>query len=189
MCLGDSTNVSNVYRYGETGQSIVITYSVIDVFTRHQQTSSAAPEAGGLLFARIYPNVIEIVTATEPTKSDIRSRFLFKSSRQTAKTLIKEKFKDGLHFVGEWHTHPEPEPTPSSIDLKSMAESFARSIHQLDHFIMIIVGNQVGEMKLWVSMHNSKHVLPLTLHYGNNKNPMHTDSHQKINVNRLNSPS
>jgi len=162
MCVGDSIGVSKVYRSGETGQSIEIAPGVMVVFERNQQTTSSAPEAGGLLFARISPNAIQIVSATEPTKSDIRSRFLFRSSRQKAKIFIEQKFKEGLHFVGEWHTHPEADPTPSRIDIVSMAEAFSRSKHQLDHFIMIIVGNQIGDMRLWVSIHNRKHVIQLS---------------------------
>lgn len=155
-------DASRFFRYDEVGQIIEITAPVIEVFLRHQQTCPIASEAGGLLFAEICPSIIKIVYATEPTNLDIRSRVRFKSSRQNARSLIKDKFIAGLHFVGEWHTHPEEEPTPSRIDLDSMAESFGRSKHQLDHFIMVIIGNHARDLRLWVSLHNGINVLKLT---------------------------
>lgn len=162
MRVGNSIKSSKFYRFDETGQNIEITPTVLEKFSRNQQGSFAAPEAGGLLFASISSRSIQIASATEPTKSDIRSRFFFKSSRRCAKASIKKAFKEGLHFVGEWHTHPEPNPTPSKLDLDSMAESFRSSKHQLEHFVMIIVGNDKDDMRLWVSMHNSERVLQLS---------------------------
>lgn len=162
MRVGNSTVSSRFYRFDETGQTIEIAPTVLEKFTRNQQASSRAAEAGGLLFASISARSIQISSATEPTNSDIRSRFFFKSSRSRAKASIKQGFKDGLHFVGEWHTHPEPNPTPSKIDLDSMAQSFRSSKHQLEHFVMIIVGNDKNDMRLWVSIHNDVRVLRLS---------------------------
>ena len=64
-------------------------------------------------------------------------------------------FNKGLHFIGEWHTHPEISPTPSSLDLRSMNQLYSRSKHELTNFLMIIVGNDPEQLNLWVSIHNS----------------------------------
>jgi integrative and conjugative element protein (TIGR02256 family) len=68
---------------------------------------------------------------------------------------IKSCFSDGLHFVGDWHTHPEGEPTPSSVDIKSMEDCFKKSSHQLEAFMMVIVGQAKFPKGLWVSLHGS----------------------------------
>ena len=69
----------------------------------------------------------------------------------------------GQHFLGEWHTHPQSDPTPSACDLQSMAELFVRSVHELNFFVMIIVGNSTPDLSLWVSLHDasSSHQLEL----------------------------
>jgi proteasome lid subunit RPN8/RPN11 len=59
-----------------------------------------------------------------------------------------------MHFVGEWHTHPEPHPAPSSLDLSSAREAFVTSIHELNFFVSIIVGNEPEKLDLWVGVHD-----------------------------------
>ena len=41
----------------------------------------------------------------------------------------------GLHFVGDWHTHPEAVPTPSSSDIRTIKEAVAKSRHHLHGFL------------------------------------------------------
>ncbi len=86
--------------------------------------------------------------------TDERWRMLFVPNRILQRRLIKKYFKIGRHFVGEWHTHPEPNPTPSGLDLKSMSEAFLKSQHELNYFIMAIIGNKPDVLNIWVSAHN-----------------------------------
>ena len=68
--------------------------------------------------------------------------------------MIQQQFKKGYHFIGEWHTHPISEPSPSSLDIRSVKDSFLKSKHELNYFVMVIVGNNEGGLKLWVSIHD-----------------------------------
>jgi hypothetical protein len=54
-------------------------------------------------------------------------------------------------------THPEPNPTPSGLDLASMRDAFLKSSHELNCFIMVIVGNRTDKLALWVSIHDGRH--------------------------------
>jgi len=134
-------------------QHLVLTREVLEVFLKYRQQGTE-PEAGGLLFAEFDFPFIRIVEASTPHATDKRWRTLFVPNRILQRGLIKKHFKKGRHFVGEWHTHPEPNPTPSGLDLKSMGDAFLKSQHELNCFIMIIVGNKTGALGLWVSTHD-----------------------------------
>ncbi|WP_282059489.1 Mov34/MPN/PAD-1 family protein [Roseobacter litoralis] len=63
--------------------------------------------------------------------------------------------KSGLHYFGDWHTHPQSVPTPSGTDLSSMADLFSRSKHELIAFLMVIVGTEGFPDGLHVSVHEA----------------------------------
>jgi integrative and conjugative element protein (TIGR02256 family) len=132
---------------------VVLTRSILEVFLTYRQQGSE-PEAGGLLFAEFDFPLIRIVEASHPHATDQRWRTLFIPNRILQRRLIKKLFKHGRHFVGEWHTHPEANPTPSGLDLNSMVDAFLKSQHELNYFIMIIVGNGAKCPELWVSAHD-----------------------------------
>lgn len=143
-----------IFEAPKQGLTVEITNEVIEHFTRHQQFTDKDKEAGGQLFARIYEDTDHwvIEKSTGPKRRDLRSRFRFKPNRRLEQKDINAAFSDGLHFVGDWHTHPEPYPTPSFRDNESMSDMFERSEHELRGFIMIIVGNdQISD--LWISIH------------------------------------
>jgi integrative and conjugative element protein (TIGR02256 family) len=144
---------SRTYSIPNSEQQIILTASALEVLSEYRQ-EGAEPEAGGLLFATFdFPRIF-IVEASPPRATDKRWRALFIPDRLRQRQLIKLNFKKGYHFVGEWHTHPEPQPSPSGLDLQSMADSFLKSKHELNYFVMIIVGNGWGNLKLWVSIHD-----------------------------------
>ena len=144
------------YRDKSDGQEIIICPDVLKHFHKHRQSSSGAPEVGGQLFAKILPECVCVCLATGPANEDKRGRFWFVPNQKRQNDEIQKLFKDGLHFVGDWHTHPEPIPTPSGTDLSSMKECFNKSRHQLKSFVMVIVGQSDFPEGLWVSLHNKK---------------------------------
>ncbi len=142
-----------IYSIPNSEQQIILTTSVLEVFSKYRQKGNE-PESGGLIFATFnFPRIL-IVEASPPRATDKRWRALFIPDRIRQRQLIKQNFKKGYHFVGEWHTHPELQPSPSGLDLQSMADSFLKSKHELNYFIMIIVGNGLENLELWVSIHD-----------------------------------
>lgn len=139
----------------ETKQTLSITPKVLEIFKKYRQVSFKSRESGGLLFAAIHENEIIITSVSTPQKCDWRSRFGVIINKKSRETLPKKMHTQGLHFIGEWHTHPEPTPTPSGVDLKSMADCFSQSIHEHPFFIMVIVGNSEDDLNLYVSAHNT----------------------------------
>lgn len=121
----------------------------------HRQTSCWRREAGGQLFARIHGDEWSVEQATGPRQSDFRSRFGFRPNRKAEQQEIVDRFTAGLHYVGDWHTHPESSPKPSSTDLSSMNDMVSASRHELPGFLMMIVGTRPGPSGFWLSIHHA----------------------------------
>lgn len=139
------------YPIGTSGQTLILTQPVLDRFSGYRQRRWWQREAGGQLFARFDDNQITVVEATPPGRWDVRSRHEYRPNRRHEQREILDRHAKGLHFVGDWHTHPETEPRPSALDVESMRDLVARSEHQLNGFIMIIVGTLDGPEGLFVS--------------------------------------
>lgn len=142
-----------VFCFSDSEQKIILTSSVLNTLYMHRQLGET-PEAGGLLFAEFDFPIIRVVEASPPLSIDERRRTLFVPNRAAQRRLIKQRFKSGLHFVGEWHSHPQVRPKPSGADIQSMTDSFLKSRHELNYFIMLIVGNSLENLELFISVHN-----------------------------------
>ena len=166
-----ATTVTNgiELRTGRGTEILRVEPQALATIERFRQTDSSAPEAGGMLLASIEPDLVRIVRATEPAATDRRTRFAFVPTLNHQQRVIDKQFQSGLHFVGEWHTHPEPRPTPSSVDLRSMATCFRDSRHQLASLVMVILGTEASFDGLWVSLHTDTTFHRLTLPEGAQK--------------------
>lgn len=153
-------------RTGRGAEVLRIESQALATIERFRQTSRSAPEAGGMLLATIEPDLVRVVRATEPTATDRRSRSAFFPKLSHQQRVIDKQFRSGLHFIGEWHTHPEPRPTPSSVDLRSMADCFRDSRHQLASLVMLILGTEASFDGLWISLHTNTDFYSLPLSEG-----------------------
>lgn len=143
------------YPIGESGRSIALTDCVLGHFSRHRQLKFWQREAGGQLFARDSPDNLVIELATGPRKTDWRRRFLFIPDRKAERAEIKKLHTDGLHFVGDWHTHAQRKPHFSSCDAQNISECFRKSKHELNCFVLIIVGQADPPEGIEVSLHSA----------------------------------
>lgn len=126
---------------------------VLELFERHLQDRCFKREAGGQLFAVITGRDWIIARATGPRRSDKRGRYFIFPNRKAEQTEIDALFSEGLHYVGDWHTHPEREPEPSPTDFDSMDEMTRLSRFELPGLLMVIVGTKVSREGLWMSFH------------------------------------
>jgi hypothetical protein len=69
--------------------------------------------------------------------------------------------KRNLHYVGDWHSHPERVPSPSGRDLRSIRECAQKSTHGLNGFLLIVVGTAPFPEGLHVSLNNDDEHLRL----------------------------
>lgn len=124
---------------GEMGE-LAVSPAALDHLLRHRQHHRWNAEAGGQLFATVAHGVVSIETATGPHIGDRRARFSFVPNRHSERQEIAAMHARGLHYVGDWHTHPEANPMPSDIDCGSMSETVAKSGHELAGLLLIVVG-------------------------------------------------
>ncbi len=153
----------NMLTYQDQGTDIVIVFSTaaLDRFARNRQLHPSSAEAGGQLFATFDSAVAHIELATGPRPTDHRSRYRFQPDRWAEQLEIKTMFRQGLHYVGDWHTHPTQAPLPSSEDLRNIRAVVRKSLHQLTGFVLVVVGNAPFPRGLSVTVDTGKDALRL----------------------------
>ena len=129
-----------VFRFPSGSSRVLVTDAVVEHLLKHRQLRCWQREAGGQLFARFDGDVQVIEKATGPRPSDKRSRRSYRPNLRAEQAEIFQMHEVGLHYVGDWHTHPERVPTPSYTDKHTMADCVAKSHHQLDGFLLFVVG-------------------------------------------------
>jgi integrative and conjugative element protein (TIGR02256 family) len=144
-----------IFPIGESGQRLVVDASVLRHFVKYQQRDEDSLEAGGQLFARFSEESVTICKVTGARLMDRRSLYSYIPDRREEQREINELHQRGLHFIGDWHTHPEPFPTPSPSDIRTIKEAVAKSRHHLHGFIMIVVGNGDFPAGLHVSLNTA----------------------------------
>ena len=151
--------------YGIRGplRGLVFSSEVLAHFHRNRQQRSHSCEAGGQLFARFTADTIIVEVATGPYRKDKRSRFLFTPDRRREQHDIDGHFAQRLHFLGNWHTHPQGVPSPSGTDLNNTRQRFLKSEHNLSAFLMVIVGRNPFPGGLYVALVNEIAVNPLVV--------------------------
>ncbi len=152
------------FEVGESKQVLTVSPRVLKHFGKYRQRESGSVEAGGQLFARLSSKEVVIEEATGPRGSDLRSRTLYVPDRAAEQAEIDFWHTRRLHYVGDWHTHPELHPEPSGSDRESIRESFIRSKHSLRGFLMVIVGTAEFPRGLYVSLNDSDNELVLNPH-------------------------
>lgn len=153
------------------GPAIILSDVVLAAFDRFRQLSYRETEAGGQLFAKFDGADTAVLEATGPGPYDRRLRGRFEPHQPSQQLEIRSHHERGLHFVGDWHTHPEPVPYPSYIDIWSMTECFSRSKHDLRNFLLIVVGTAAGTAGLYVAL------------VGSGVTPLHHESDVESNQN------
>jgi integrative and conjugative element protein (TIGR02256 family) len=144
----------------KSNQEIIICQDIFNDISKYIQEGNK-PESGGLLFAEFYLPKIFVKKASMPNKTDYRSRHEFKPDQVMQQKTINVYFRKGLHYIGEWHTHPEKCPVPSVVDITSMQDTFIASRHELNYFLLIIVGNKISDGMFWIGLQNASKTIDL----------------------------
>jgi len=129
-----------IFHFGASKQRVVLEGPVVQHLEAHRQITKHHREAGGQLFATFAGGDVVIREATGPRRTDQRTRTSYCADRKAEQREILEHHQRGLHYVGDWHTHPSEQPTPSQLDYLSIQESVRKSNHDLEAFVLIVVG-------------------------------------------------
>ncbi len=122
----------------------------LDDLAQHRQKTWLSLENGGQLFARIEGEKLTVERITVTKGRSRRTRFGFLPDRTAEQADINAMFAAGLHYVGDWHTHPEPVPTPSGSDEAKLSDIFRKSSHELPFMLIVIVGQAEFPLGLYV---------------------------------------
>ena len=144
-----------VYPIADSGQVLEFSNAVLRRFSRHRQRRWYQREAGGQLFARFSETKILVEEATGPRRTDVRTRTSYVPDRKAEQREIDTRHAAGLHYIGDWHTHPESVPVPSWRDKHSIAESVRKSTHTLQGFVLVVVGQMKAPAGLAVSVYDA----------------------------------
>lgn len=139
-CLRGEGSIMLTYPVGDSGETISFSDLVLEKLKANRQTKWWHSESCGLLFARTAGKLIQIEAATGPYRSGWRTRYACTVPPMDAQREINEMHPMGLHYVGEWHSHPEPVPRPSGRDRKTMSSRVLKSEHDLQGFIFVLIG-------------------------------------------------
>lgn len=134
---------------------IEFTASVIERFHSNRQRHFWSCETGGQLFGRIEGDRTRVEWATGPGPGSRRGRYHFWPLRAEEQLEIRRMYRDGLHYLGDWHTHAERCPVPSRDDIEKITEIFGQSKHSLRAMVMVIVGTSELSTGLWVGIANT----------------------------------
>lgn len=131
--------------------------NVLEHLIRHRQLRAQDLEAGGQLFYTEAPEGhLRVEAITGPRKTDMRSRYRYKPDRSAELAEIDELFLSKLHYIGDWHTHPESIARPSRNDLVVITDIFNSSVRRGAGFLLIIIGTSSIDKSLSVSWCNDK---------------------------------
>lgn len=140
------------YKLGGPQEHLVFSEAALKRLERHRQRYVLSREAGGQLFASFTRDSILIEIATGPYRSDRRERYRFDPDPVRTQQDIDRYFPHRLHFVGNWHTHPQKVPSPSSTDIANAHQRFLQSDHSLTAFVVVVVGTATFPLGLYVSL-------------------------------------
>ncbi|MGH8121623.1 MAG: hypothetical protein ACREPT_02500 [Rudaea sp.] len=136
----------------DADQDVQIEQSVLDHCQRWQQHGSRAPEAGGQIFGFVSPRRVEVKMATGPYPGDERERYHYRSDPRAAQQAIYAQARQGLLYLGEWHTHAEDIPVASISDLDAINTLRTRSKLCTSSLLLLIVGR--SEQPTGLSLHS-----------------------------------
>ncbi|WP_412769981.1 Mov34/MPN/PAD-1 family protein [Ralstonia pseudosolanacearum] len=133
-----------IFRHSEFAQRIEIEPPALTRFRRYRQLRPCSREAGGQLFGSVDAEVVRILVANGPRRTDERSRTSFRSDPVAAQSEIDQYVARGLVYLGEWHTHPEPQPTVSRDDIDAFSRLLRRSRLRISVLFLLIHGTDDG---------------------------------------------
>ncbi len=123
------------------GEVIRFSIEAIDYVLNRKTFTASEKESGGQLFGLIDAFGARVVVATGPYSKDIRSPTRYRSNPGQAQASINRQSKEGLLYLGEWHTHFQDQPSPSKEDFIAMKALVKSSKLNTPHAILLIVGN------------------------------------------------
>jgi len=121
--------------------------NVVATFEQHRQVRFLARERGGLLFADSSlggPDEVVVSDATPPNRRDRATRCSLDLDHGRCQSEIACANRQGIVFVGYWHTHAEDRPEISPQDISSLFANLRQRQAGLSRMLAVIIGRSPG---------------------------------------------
>lgn len=152
-----------MYRYKSKFGIVEITREALSTLTCSRQDRWYKKEDGGQLFGEFKDGICRVVLVTGAHKSAIRGRCSFCLPFKVEQQEIDTKFSKELHYLGDWHTHPQELPIPSSQDKTVIRKIFKDSEHDLLCMFLLVLGTSHFPEGIWFGCVSDSGVQRLSL--------------------------
>ncbi|RRU10601.1 hypothetical protein EGJ03_00730 [Stenotrophomonas maltophilia] len=138
---------------GEEGTSVWIGPAAIEGMIA-AASAAGRMETGGILIGRYGPIgwVADVLEATPQPKGSLAGGAWFQRSNQGLVELLRQRWEEGLHYLGEWHYHPHASPAPSCSDLRAMQAIARDGSYRCPSPLLVIIGGSCAGWKLSVTL-------------------------------------
>lgn len=128
-------------------------------------------ETGGILIGYYDGELTAVVDEVVPMPRDSTfGRSWFRRGQHGLDDLLRNRWRKGLHYVGEWHSHPGGDPAPSGPDRAAMSRIVADPLYRCPAPILLIVGGRAPGFSISVNVFTRDGTV--RLRYGSSRMPM-----------------
>lgn len=116
----------------------------------HAAASGWQTETGGILIGRYKDGhrTASILEVTGPPAGSSWGRTWFRRGGGDIDALLELRWRQGIYYLGEWHTHPNGTPYPSADDLRTMQRISAQPSYACPEPILVILGGRSTDWQL-----------------------------------------
>ncbi len=143
-----------VYRIPGAAWILELPAKRLRILQSHAQRSWWSKETAGQLYSAAPGNDVVRVDAVTKLPAQVATRT---GLRLDIQAIAKEReafFKQGLHCLGFWHTHPERAPSPSSDDINLAANHAKAGRATFAGLVFVIVGTAAAPDGIGVWVHD-----------------------------------
>lgn len=147
-----------LYRIPGAVWALELPSTAVAMLNSHAQRRFWSKESVGQLYsANLHSNVIHVDKITK-LKSTWSSHTRVQLDMAAVNRERADYFRNGLHCLGFWHSHPEPVPSPSNEDIAMAAEHAIAGRDLYSGIVFIIVGTASPPKGLGVWVHDGKNL-------------------------------
>lgn len=145
--------IAMTFEHSTASVAVRLTAPALEVI-RKQALGSGNEETGGILIGSYQDdgNVAVVTSATERPSDSISGKTWFQRGVRGLKELLRDRWRRGEHYLGEWHSHPGGPPDPSGSDFREMRSISIDSSYRCNRPLLIIAGTSEDAIELSVSV-------------------------------------
>ena len=132
------------FRSADGGITVTVTPEALRTMLGHGAVSGWRNETGGVLLGRYEDDhrTAAVLDVTGPPAGSSWGRTWFRRGAGDLDALLDQRWKQGIYYLGEWHTHPDSSPAPSPDDVRAMQSISTKPSYACPEPILLILGGR-----------------------------------------------